>query len=89
MSSSPTHREPRRGAQGGQGGQGGGAGGGPRQPRNQRDTAFSLEQQALEALKDLLGPEITAQLRATLSQEMDPPKLAEEKLAEKKRELHT
>ena len=53
----------------------GGAGGAPRQPRNQRDTVFSLQQQALDALKDLLRPEITVQLRA------------EEKLAEKKREL--
>ena len=84
---SATFREPRRRAQGGQGGQVGGAGGGPRQPRNLRDTVFSLQQQALEALKDLLGPEITAQLRATLSQKMDPPKSVEEKLAEKKREL--
>ena len=87
MSSSPTYREPLRRAQGGQGGQGGGVGGAPRQPRNQRDTVFSLQQQASKALKDLLGPEITAQLRVTLSQKMDPPKSAEEKLSEKKLEL--
>ena len=74
-------------AQGGQGRQGGGVGGAPRQPRNQSDTVFSLQQQALEALKDLLGPEIAAQLRATLPQKVDPPKSAEEKLAEKNREL--
>ena len=48
---------------------------------------FSLRQQATEALKDLLRSEIPAQLRATLSQKVDPLKSAEEMLAEKKREL--
>ena len=57
----------------------------PRQ--GNKDTVLTLQAQALEAHKDLLGPEVTAQLREKLSQKWEPPKTVEDKLAEKKREL--
>ena len=52
-----------------------------------KETVLTLQAHALEALKDLLRPEVTAQLRERLSQKMDTPKTVEDNLAEKKREL--
>ena len=88
MCACPTYRERQTKGQGGQG-----AGGGTfknasasGQSKGTWEVVLSLQAQALEALKHLLGPEVTARLRARLSQKVEPPKIVEDKLAEKKRE---
>ena len=74
--------EPPGRAQAGQGGQGAGG-----DRTNSPMPRLCVTSRSVGGLRDLLGPEVTTQLRERLSQKMEPPKTVEDKLAEKKREL--